>query len=379
MDPFPDGPPRSRAGRPARRALPQPAAYLLAAAIIGIAFFGSVTPSPLYGAYAARCCSSGSRDSSSGPRSSGFGTSVAELFVARGLQGIATGAAISAASAALLDLHPRRNGWAVSLANGVAGSAGIALGILTVSAVVQQGWAPLVLPYLLLLALVAAAFVGVLWMPETVERRRGIPLRFQRPRIPAAVRRTFALAALAAVSSWSLGGLFFSLGPQLGARLFDDPSPVVAGIGIVALGGAATLAQLVLGRNAPWLAAAAGSLGLASGVLLIVVATSVESGVVYLAGSVLAGAGFGIAFLGGLRGLLGSIPASERAAVLAAFYLVAYSALSLPAVVAGLLVGWVGLLATFGILGSLAAGVALATAGVAWRPDTVGDAVGSPA
>ena len=35
--------------------------------------------------------------------------SVVWLFVARGIQGLATGLALGAASAALLDLHPRRD------------------------------------------------------------------------------------------------------------------------------------------------------------------------------------------------------------------------------------------------------------------------------
>ena len=65
--------------------------------------------------------------------------SVTWLFVARGLQGLATGAALSAASAALLDLHPRRDPAAVGLANGVASATGIALGVLVSSSLVQLG------------------------------------------------------------------------------------------------------------------------------------------------------------------------------------------------------------------------------------------------
>jgi MFS family permease len=41
--------------------------------------------------------------------------SAAWLFIARGLQGLATGAALSAASAALLDLHPKRDPAGVGL------------------------------------------------------------------------------------------------------------------------------------------------------------------------------------------------------------------------------------------------------------------------
>ena len=45
--------------------------------------------------------------------------SVVWLFFARGVQGLATGAALGAASAALLDLHPRRDPAGVGLTNGV--------------------------------------------------------------------------------------------------------------------------------------------------------------------------------------------------------------------------------------------------------------------
>ena len=89
-----------------------------------------------------------------------FADSAAWLFVARGLQGLATGAALSAASAALLDLHPRRDPAGVGLTNGDAAAAGIGLGMLVSSSLVQLGWAPRVLPYVVLLVLFAIAFVG---------------------------------------------------------------------------------------------------------------------------------------------------------------------------------------------------------------------------
>ena len=51
-----------------------------------------------------------------------------------------------------------------------------------------------------------------------------------------------------------------------------------------------------------------------------------------------AGFGFGLAFLGGLRQLNAVIPPEHRAAVMSAFYVVAYASLSLPAIVAGFVV-----------------------------------------
>jgi MFS family permease len=62
-----------------------------------------------------------------------FASSTWWLFVGRGLQGLATGVAISTASASLLDLEPRRDPVTVAVTNGVASNAGLGLSFLTVS------------------------------------------------------------------------------------------------------------------------------------------------------------------------------------------------------------------------------------------------------
>jgi len=394
-----------KAGTPvSRRTLPGPVAYALAAGVIGLGLFASVTPSPLYQLYAARwhfgpvtltliystyafgvlasLLLAGRASDDVGRRPvllvalgalalSSVVYIVAEspawLFVGRGIQGLATGAALGAAGAALLDLHSRHDPAAAGLANGVASASGIGLGILLSSTLVQLGHAPSTLPYVLLLVLFTVAFAGAYFMPEPVAERRRFRLTIERPSVPAAVRSPFLVASLAVLSSWSIGGLFFSLGPELGAELFDTRNVVVAGVGIVVLGLSAALSQVVLGRTAPWIGASAGSVALAAGTALIVTSAAVTSSTIYLVGSVVAGIGFGIAFLGGLRALVASIPAEHRAAVLSAFYVVAYAALSIPAVVAGLVVSHIGVDETFETFGSVVAAIALVVAFEAWR------------
>ena len=61
------------------------------------------------------------------------------------------------------------------------------------------------------------------------------------------------------------------------------------------------------------------------------------------------------------------IPHKRRAAVISAFYVVAYASLSLPAVLAGLVVTHLGLDVTFETFGSTIVVVALAMAVEAWR------------
>jgi predicted MFS family arabinose efflux permease len=82
---------------------------------------------------------------------------------------------------------------------------------------------------------------------------------------------------------------------------------------------------------------------------------------------VLGGIGFGVAFLGGLRALGAVIPHEHRAAVMSAFYIVAYASLSVPAVLAGIVVSHLGLQSTFETFGSVVSAIALVVAFEAWR------------
>jgi len=387
-----------------RRTLSPSVAYALVVSVVGLALFASITPSPLYATYRelwgfsplvltlvyatyafgvlTTLILAGRVSDEVGRRPVlllALGTlmlttvvfmaadSVGWLFLARGLQGLATGLALGAASAAMLDLHPRRDPAAVGLANGVVSAGGLGLGMLASATVVELLPAPRVLPYVLLLVLFAVAFAGALLMPEPVAERSRPRLTPQRPSIPAPVRRAFLLAALAVVSSWSIGGLFFSLGPQLSGALFHSADHFVAGIGVFLLAGAGSLAQVVFGRSRPWAGAVAGSVALSLGMLLIVAAVAADSAELFVAGSLVGGAGFGVAVLGALRALSAVIPHEHRAAVMSAFYIVAYCALSVPAVLAGLLVTPLGLRPTFEIFGSVVAALALVVAFEAWR------------
>ena len=292
--------------------------------------------------------------------------SVAWLFVARGIQGVATGLALGAASAALLDLHPRRDPAGAGLTNGVVSAAGMGIGVLLSAALVQLAPAPRVLPYVAVLVLFTAAFLGALIMRESVRERHRLTLAPQRPSVPPALRRTFGLAALGVLSSWSIGGLFMSLGPELSATLFHSSNHLVAGVGVFVLAASGAAAQLVFGRAAPWLGASAGSVALAVGLLLLVTSAAEDSTALFLAGGVVAGAGFGVAFLGALRTLSAAIPNEHRAQVMSALYVVAYLSLSVPAILAGILVTEFGLITTFEIFGSVVAAIALLVAYGAW-------------
>jgi MFS family permease len=334
-----------------RRVGYQRRAYVLVTAVIGLGLLASITPTPLYETYArlwqfstptltlvyatyafgvlTTLLLAGGASDVVGRRPVllaalgvlGVSTvlymladSVAWLFVARGLQGLATGAALSTASASMLDFHPRRDAARVAHLNGIVSSGGVVIGALVSSALVEAGWAPRVLPYVFVLALLAVAFAGAVYLPEPVTQRARFRLTPQRPSVPAAVGGPFVLAALAVLSSWTLAGLYFTLGPPLAGVIFHSANVVVSSLGIVMVAGMGTISVLPLRRVAPWVNASVGSVALAAGMVLIVLAAAWDSVGYFIGGSILAGAGFGMAFFGGLRGLVVVIPPAHRGA-----------------------------------------------------------------
>src|SRR6516165_828690 len=162
-----------------RKTLSERAGFVVAASVIVLGLCDSVTPSPLYRTYSVLWHFSpltltlvyatyafgvlgallllggvsddvGRRPVLLGSLAALMGSTVlfmlagsaAWLFVARGLQGLATGAALSAASAALLDLHPRRDPAGVGLTTATAAAGGIGAGALVSSSIVQLGTEP---------------------------------------------------------------------------------------------------------------------------------------------------------------------------------------------------------------------------------------------
>jgi MFS family permease len=390
--------------RATHRTLSQPLAYALSAAIIGFALYASAAPSPLYGTYShlwgfspvvvtlvygtyaigvlAALLLAGRASDVAGRRpvlliALGaliaasilymLASSLVWLFAARAIQGLATGLVLGTASAGLLDFHPRRDPDGAGLTNGSVSAAGLGLGALVSAAAVQLLPAPRVIPYAIVLALFAAAFLGVLLMPEPVAERAPLRLTPQRPHVPAQVRGPFALAALAVTAAYSIGGLFFALGPQLSDHEFATGNHLVSAIGLFLLAGVGAAAQLVYRTRPAWAGVAGGSLALATGVGLIALSAAVDRPALLLVGSAAGGAGFGVAFLGALRNLSAAIPPDHRAGVMSAFFLVAYAALSVPAVLAGLVATQLSLSTTFAIFGAAVAALALFVALQAWR------------
>ncbi|MGA5817758.1 MFS transporter [Kitasatospora sp. NPDC094028] len=269
---------------------------------------------------------------------------VLALTAARILQGLATGVATSAAGAALLDFEdPDRPGRA-TVANGITPVAGMAVGVLAATALVQYAPAPTRTVYLPLLLLFTAQAAAVLLTPETARPHPGA-WRSLRPAITVAPasRPALALATPGIVAAWALGGFYSSLGPSL-ARLIDPHAARATG-GLVFF--TLTAAAGLTGHTARALPARtvslAGTALLIPGALLTLSGPQLHSLLALFAGTAVAGAGFGAVTQAALRLLLPPAAPGERAGTLAAYYVLSYLAMSIPAVLAGLLTNLYGL------------------------------------
>ena len=221
-------------------------------------------------------------------------------------------------------------------------------------------------PTRLIFAVLTVAFLALTLatalLPETVGRQAGVRAAL-RPRVsvPATARRAFAGAVPTMASTWMLGGLFFSVGGSLLAVVFGQANHAVGGLVLGVFAGSAAVGSVLARNRTPEAMERIGTATLLAGTALFLVALSTTSLTVFVLGAVIAGAGFGPAFLGAFRSLSQLAAPHERAALISAIYVVSYLAFSIPAVVAGLLITHVGLRSTALGYGAVVAAVAMAT------------------
>jgi MFS family permease len=308
--------------------------------------------------------------------------SVGWLFAARVLQGVATGIAMGAISAALLDFQPEASPRLGALLGVAAPLTGLAAGALGAGLLVEYGPDPTRLVYWLLLGGFAVATIVAIAVPETV-RHDGSWLRSLRPRvaIPDGLQAAFIATIPCLTATWALGGLVLSLGPSLTATVLGDGSHTAGGLPIFIMAGVSALASIRL-RDAHARSTARGGLtALIVGIAVVLLALHERSIPVFFLGTGVAGLGFGPAFAGAFRSLSNRAPADQRAGLVSAILAVSYLAFSLPAVAAGAAVSRIGLERTadvYGIVLIVLAVVALALSGRLQDPQSEPSATRDP-
>jgi MFS family permease len=278
------------------------------------------------------------------------------LIAARVVQGFATGAAITTLGAAILDADRRRG----PLLNSITAFIGLTIGAFGAAALATYAPQPehLVYAVLLVASLVEAA---VLWfLPETGEKRPGAWLSvLPHLHVPPSARQALARLTPVNIAAWANGGFYLSLMPSLVRVATGFSLPIVGGSVVATLMAAAAASVFLFRKQTPHLALRTGIVIFTLGVVTTLGGVRFESVILLIAGTFLAGFGFGAAFSGIMRTLLPLADEHERAGLLSVFYVESYLAFSLPSILIGLLVPELGLPVSAYVYGSVVLVLAL--------------------
>jgi MFS family permease len=276
-----------------------------------------------------------------------FASSVGWLVAARAVQGVATGAAFSAFTAALVELAPPGRKELGAVIGSVAPAGGLGLGALMAGAAVQFSGSPARIVFAVL-AIVTLLGIGVAILSgETVPRRPGAR-RALRPElsIPRPAAREFAAAVPVQIGAWMFVGLFMGLMPTIVGELFHIDNGLTIGATVCVEPGSAAVVGLLVGRISPRGTARLGAAAVIVGAVLVTIGVSTTRMSLVVVGGVIGGVGFGASYSGSLRTLSPLAEPDQRAGLFAALFTVAYLAFGVPVIIAGQLIPRAGLLST---------------------------------
>jgi hypothetical protein len=286
---------------------------------------------------------------------------VGELMGARIIQGVATGAALGAIGAGMLDVDRERG----ALANALSPGLGTGSGALVSALFVQFLPAPTHLIYVALIGVFVAQAIGVALLRETVT-----PVPVARAvfvpevRLPRAVRGPVLAAAPVLFAVWALAGLYAALGPSIVAALTGSQSVVLGSASLTALTVTAVSSVYLLRKVPARTVLVWGIAGLVAGVAITLVALGAGSVALFFVGTAVSGVGFGAGFQGGIRTVVPLAEPHERAGVLSLLFVVSYLGMGVPAVAAGFGatdgLGLLGAARVYGLALIVLAGLALA-------------------
>lgn len=280
--------------------------------------------------------------------------SVAMLFGARLVQGIAAGLLMSALSAAVVDFEPTARPGSAATLNSVGPLAGLAGGALIAGALLDQVSGALAVVFGGL-TVVYVLFAAAVWLvPETSPRHEGLARSFiPRVGLPTAARAPFLRSAPALFAGWATSGLYLSLGAPLVSQELGGENHVEQGLVVAVLTGVGAFTCFAARRQTPRNITIGGTSMLAIGTALTLVALAFGSYWGFVAAAVIAGVGFGASFLGIMRSITPTAAPHERGELFASVFVISYLAFGVPAVIAGIAAPHIGLAETTFIYGGL--------------------------
>jgi MFS family permease len=257
------------------------------------------------------------------------------LLIGRVLSGLSAGIASGTATAWLVDLAGRRGKQRATLLAVAANIGGLAFGPLVAGLLAGLAPSPLRLPFVVNLALLAPALLGVLAAPETVSVPGGrIRLRVQSMRVPPVVSDIFPPAATVGVCAFAVAGVFSAVAPEFLGNQLGDKSAVHAGLLVFLFFAMATAGQLIVNRIPKRRGLEVGCLVLLVGLGLLASALAARSPVLLFVSAAVSGLGEGLPVGFGL-GAINEKVGDKRGETDSAYFVLLYCGVALPVVGVG--------------------------------------------
>jgi MFS family permease len=266
-----------------------------------------------------------------------FAQNVAMLLAGRVLSGLGSGLLTGTGTAGLAELEPSGNPQRAARVATAANMGGLGLGPLVAGLFAQLAPAPTRLVFVVYLILLVGVFLLVGVLPETVKAPDHVLDLQPRLAVPPSTRAIFMEAVVAVACVFALLGLFSALAPSFLRSTLHEPNLIVVGGVVCLLFGAAAAAQVFLYTLTTRTARLAGRGLLLLALALIELGLGLSSLALFLAGTVVGGLGIGLTFMGSLAAINQVAPPEQRAALVSAFFLAAYTGLCISVVGVGLL------------------------------------------
>jgi MFS family permease len=258
------------------------------------------------------------------------------LIAGRVLMGLGAGLASSSLTAYIVDAAPTRPTWLASVASSQTVMLGLAVGAIASGALVQFGPWPRQLSYLAAVGLLLLSAALIVISPETVTPTPGA-WRSLRPsvRVPARVSHLLAVAAAVFLPTWATGAFYQAFVPALVEDQLHTTSSLVLGLVFAAYMALSALGAPLGGRFAPAAAQRLGMTAFLAGWIGLITAITTGTLPLFIAATLVAGAGQGIAISAATRGLLHDSTLADRAPIFAVVYLLSYSGATIPSLISG--------------------------------------------
>ena len=270
--------------------------------------------------------------------------SLPTLIAARVVSGLGAGFMSGTGTAAVIDLFPAEKKGAAGALAIAANTGGLAIGTLLAGVLADSATDPLVLPFVVHLALGVLAFVGIfVATPAPAAKKADFRIRPRRLRVPSEIRGAFTRAVLAAGAGFSVTGVLTAVTAVFLAKDLHLPSHTLAGFVVFLAFAFMAVGQLIARRIRPHTALVAGCVGLVIAAGLLAASLGFAELEPLIASAVVLGVSGGMCMNAGIATTVEQVPPAQRGEVSSSFFAGLYLMLAVPAIGVGLLASQISL------------------------------------